>query len=47
LGRDLLSPVQALGEWAIRHQPCIQAARAQFDASNGAETPQETRSSSG
>ena len=47
LGRDLLSPVKALGEWAIRHQPCIQAARAHFDAANGAETPQETRPSSG
>ena len=33
LGRDLLVPVQELGAWAIRHQPCIQAARAQFDAS--------------
>ena len=40
LGRDLLLPVSALGEWAIRHQPCIAAARAQFDASNAAEKPQ-------
>jgi len=47
LGRDLLEPVQALGQWAIRHQPCIQAARAHFDGSNGAETPQETRPSRG
>src|SRR5690606_20572022 len=23
LGRDLLGPVSALGDWAIRHQPCI------------------------
>jgi DNA-binding HxlR family transcriptional regulator len=40
LGRDLLSPVAALGEWAIRHQACIAAARAQFDALNAAEKPQ-------
>jgi DNA-binding HxlR family transcriptional regulator len=32
LGRDLLIPVAGLGEWALRHQTCIQAARAQFDA---------------
>ncbi|MGE3250447.1 MAG: winged helix-turn-helix transcriptional regulator [Hyphomonadaceae bacterium] len=32
LGRDLLGPVGELGAWAIRHQPCIQAARAKFDA---------------
>ncbi len=47
LGRDLAKPVAALGEWAIRHQPCIQAARAHFDAANGAETPQERRGSAG
>ena len=47
LGRDLLEPVAALGEWAIRHQPCIQAARAHFDAANGAEKPQERRASAG
>jgi DNA-binding HxlR family transcriptional regulator len=47
LGRDLLIPVAALGEWAILHQPCIQAARAHFDQANGAETPQERRSSAG
>jgi DNA-binding HxlR family transcriptional regulator len=47
LGRDLLIPVAALGEWAILHQPCIQAARAHFDAANGAKTPQERRSSAG
>lgn len=47
LGRDLLIPVMALGQWAIRHQPCIHAARAHFDAANGAETPQETRPSAG
>lgn len=32
LGRDLLVPVAALGEWAIRHQPCIEIARRRFDA---------------
>src|ERR1043165_8813365 len=47
LGRDLLQPVAALGEWAIRHQPCIAAARAHFDAANGAEKPQEGRASAG
>ena len=31
LGRDLLKPVAALGDWAIAHEPCISAARAQFD----------------
>jgi DNA-binding HxlR family transcriptional regulator len=40
LGRDLLNPVKSLGEWAILHQPCIEAARTQFDASNGAEASQ-------
>ncbi|HWA00512.1 MAG TPA: helix-turn-helix domain-containing protein [Caulobacterales bacterium] len=31
LGRDLLKPVQALGDWAVRHRTCIQAARKRFD----------------
>jgi len=31
LGEDLLGPVGALGAWATRHEPCIRAARAQFD----------------
>ena len=31
LGRDLLVPVTALGDWALRHQPTIAAARAAFD----------------
>lgn len=35
LGSDLLGPVGALGDWARRHAPCIHAARAQFDRSNG------------
>jgi len=44
LGRDLLGPVTALSMWAIRHQPCIQAARAQFEArSDGAEAPHSER----
>jgi DNA-binding HxlR family transcriptional regulator len=47
LGRDLLVPVAALGDWAIRHKPCIEAARTQFDLAQGAETPQQTRVSSG
>ena len=51
LGQDLLGPVKALGDWAIAHQTCIAAARAQFDASitveEGAETPQAARVSPG
>jgi len=47
LGRDLLLPVQALGAWAIQHTPCIEAARARFDASDPAETPQQERVSAG
>ena len=31
LGRDLLTPVSALGAWAIRNQSKIAQARAQFD----------------
>jgi DNA-binding HxlR family transcriptional regulator len=31
LGRDLLVPVSALGEWAIRNQSKIARAREQFD----------------
>ncbi|MGE0596951.1 MAG: winged helix-turn-helix transcriptional regulator [Hyphomonadaceae bacterium] len=47
LGRDLLGPISALGDWAIRHQPCILAARAQFDAAETAQTPQQERVSAG
>ncbi len=32
LGRDLLKPVSALGEWALRNQPKIARAREKFDA---------------
>jgi DNA-binding HxlR family transcriptional regulator len=39
LGRDLLVPVAGLGAWAIEHTPCIEAARARFDAAETAETP--------
>jgi DNA-binding HxlR family transcriptional regulator len=47
LGRDLLIPVSALGQWAIAHTPCIEAARARFDDAEAAETPQQTRVSAG
>ncbi len=47
LGRDLLNPVAALGAWAIEHTPCIEAARARFDQSEGAETPHQERVSAG
>ena len=42
LGRDLLAPISGLGAWAIEHQACILAARAQFDASEQADRPQES-----
>lgn len=47
LGRDLLAPVTALGEWAIRHQACIAAARAQFDAANAADRSRGEGAASG
>jgi DNA-binding HxlR family transcriptional regulator len=47
LGRDLQGPVSALGEWAIRHQSCIEAARAHFDAANGADPSREKGPASG
>lgn len=40
LGRDLLTPVAALGAWAIKHQTCIAAARTQFDEQVGADPSQ-------
>jgi DNA-binding HxlR family transcriptional regulator len=40
LGRDLLQPVSALGDWALRNQAKIARARDQFDsAAKGAVTP--------
>jgi len=47
LGRDLLGPISALGEWAIANQSCILEARAHFDASEGADPPQEKSLSAG
>lgn len=47
LGRDLLIPISALSDWAIRHQPCILTARARFDAAEGADPPQQKRVSAG
>jgi DNA-binding HxlR family transcriptional regulator len=47
LGRDLLVPVSALGAWPIEHTPCIAAARARFDASDAAQTPQQEGVSAG
>ncbi len=32
LGRGLSQPVRALGDWAMRHQNDIEAARSRFDA---------------
>ena len=35
LGQSLRSPVEALGAWAIAHEPQIVAAQARYDAENG------------
>jgi len=45
LGRDLLAPVSALGEWAIRNQPKIARARERFDGAmvNGGGSKVEMR----
>ncbi len=32
LGRDLLVPVKALGDWAIKNEQRVREARARFDA---------------
>jgi DNA-binding HxlR family transcriptional regulator len=37
LGRDLLVPVKALGEWAIANRERVDAARRRFDARNSAD----------
>ncbi|MBV8683742.1 MAG: helix-turn-helix transcriptional regulator [Caulobacteraceae bacterium] len=34
LGRGLIEPTQALGQWALAHIPEIEGARAKFDAGN-------------
>lgn len=47
LGRDLLVPVKGLKDWALQHQPCIEAARAQFDGAKAPETPHQMRVSGG
>ena len=33
-GRDLIKPMQALGEWALAHLPAIEKARTKFDTIN-------------
>ena len=46
LGRDLLQPVSALGDWALRNQAKIARARDQFDSAGknaAAPVPRETR----
>ncbi|WP_373695894.1 winged helix-turn-helix transcriptional regulator [Aquibium pacificus] len=35
LGRELLVPVQALGDWALKNIDRVDAARARFDAGRG------------
>jgi DNA-binding HxlR family transcriptional regulator len=47
LGRDLQQPVAALGEWAIRHQACISAARRHFDEAQGRPQAAEMPNSPG
>jgi DNA-binding HxlR family transcriptional regulator len=37
LGRSLLEPVRALGEWAIVNRTTVDAARNMFDAQNGTD----------
>ena len=32
LGRGLIKPLQALGQWALAHVPDVESARAKFDA---------------
>lgn len=34
MGRGLCKPVEALGRWALEHQPQIEAARTRFDGRN-------------
>jgi DNA-binding HxlR family transcriptional regulator len=38
LGRDLLVPVKALGDWAVANRERIDAARRRFDERNGARS---------
>jgi len=38
LGRELLFPVGALAEWALKNQARVDAAREQFDRKNGPAT---------
>lgn len=47
LGRDLLIPISALADWAIQHTACVEAARARFDSTEAAQTPQQPRVSAG
>ncbi|MCO4318676.1 helix-turn-helix transcriptional regulator [Phyllobacterium sp. 21LDTY02-6] len=35
LGRNLLVPVRALGDWAVANEARVRTARARFDARNG------------
>jgi DNA-binding HxlR family transcriptional regulator len=42
LGRDLLVPVKALGEWAVANRDRVDAARRRFDAQNTATGEQRS-----
>jgi len=39
-GRDLLVPVRALGDWAIKNEQRVSEARARFDAAHGGKEAQ-------
>jgi DNA-binding HxlR family transcriptional regulator len=39
LGRSLVPPLNAIGEWAVRHRDLIEAARADFARRSGASAP--------
>jgi DNA-binding HxlR family transcriptional regulator len=41
LGRSLMTPIQALGDWAFAHREELEAARSRFDRLNG--LPDEAR----
>ena len=43
LGHDLLKPVAALGEWALRNAERIEKAQAKFDTNRVAEQPATAR----
>ena len=47
LGRDLLVPVKALGDWAVANRQRVDAARRRFDARKAANPPPARESALG